>query len=1383
MRKKSLFLRLAVFAAALTSALSINAQEPYAVYTSDNTTLTFYYDNDRSSRPGTTYDLNAATPEPAWVTDGTNAKVKQVVFNPSFAGARPMLTCQWFKEMKILTSIIGLENLNTSEVVRMDGMFSHCYKLTSLDLSSFNTSAVTEMSEMFRNCSALQTILVGDGWSLSDMAIAASNNMFAGCTRLVGGQGTTYDAVHVDATYAHIDHSSNPGYLTDKEEPAPYAVYTAADHTLTFYYDSDRSDHTGAIYDLNTYETNPGWYTDDTKDNVTRVVFDPSFADARPITTHGWFSGMKRLESIEGLEHLNTSEVTRMDNMFNGCEALTDLDLTSFNTAKVTSMENMFILCQGLQRIDLTSFNTAQVNNMEYMFYYCRSLRAIFVGPDWSTAGVYFLDSENMFYNCTSLVGSLGTTYDYNHTDKAYARLDGGPGNPGYLSDKNLPVPYVVYTADNTTLTFYYDAKRSYHTGTFYNLNADGNEPAWNTDGTKANVTRVVFDPSFADVRPTTTYSWFAGMENLVSIEDLEHLNTSEVTRMNYMFYGCKALIVLDLPSFNTSQVTRMDNMFGECSGLQRVDLSSFNTAQVTRMDNMFSGCSSLRAIFSGPDWSTEGLTNPDASERMFSGCESLMGGLGTMFDAAHIDKAYAHMDGGPSNPGYFADKNADVPYVMYTAAYNTLTFFYDNLRSHHEGVIYNLNTGRNNPAWVTDGTNVNVKHVVFDKSFADARPTTTYGWFSEMPIKTIEGLEYLNTSEVTNMAWMFKECMFLKSVDLSHFVTDKVTNMSGMFFDCQSVKSLDLSTFNTAGVEEMDFMFTRCVNLQTIYVGDGWSTAAVDDSEEMFNDCEKLVGSKGTTYSSDHKDAAYAHIDGGPSNPGYLCDIAPQPYVCYTAENSTLTFYYDNTRNTRPGMNFNLNTDDDNPAWHTNDISFNVNKVVFDSTFVDARPTSTYGWFHGMKYLRTIEGLALLNTSEVTRMDDMFNDCNELKSLDLSTFNTEKVTSMRGMFSLCVYVESIDLSSFNTANVAAMDSMFHACISLQTIYAGYGWTTAAVTSSENMFNDCLDLVGGLSTAYEPSHKDKEYARIDDAPDAPGYFTMHEEREAYACYTPDDNTLTFHYDFMRGKRSGTTYDLNTDDNQPGWTQDETNVSVTRVVFQPSFAYVRPTSTYDWFSRMENLRSIEGLEHLNTSEVTTMAWMFYNCQLLTSIDMRGFNTEKVTSMLFMFAGCTGLKILDLSSFNTPLVTNMEYMFSGCSNLRTIYVSDDWTTEAVTRSEDMFYDCLELVGGQGTAFNPDSWFIDKRYAHIDGGPDNPGYLTAKPAFIRGDVNDDLNVTIADVTALVNIILSRAATPASGVADVNADSKVTIADVTALVNIILGRDSEPQPEAPSM
>ena len=107
--------------------------------------------------------------------------------------------------------------LNTSEVTRMDAMFYRCYKLTSLDLSSFNTANVTDMSEMFRGSSALQTIYVGDGWQLSDMALTVSRNLFNDCTSLVGGQGTAYDANHVDADYAHIDGGpNNPGYFSEK---------------------------------------------------------------------------------------------------------------------------------------------------------------------------------------------------------------------------------------------------------------------------------------------------------------------------------------------------------------------------------------------------------------------------------------------------------------------------------------------------------------------------------------------------------------------------------------------------------------------------------------------------------------------------------------------------------------------------------------------------------------------------------------------------------------------------------------------------------------------------------------------------------------------------------------------------------------------------------------------------------------------------------------------------------------------------------------------------------------------------------------------------------------------------------------------------------------
>ena len=248
--------------------------------------------------------------------------------------------------------------------------------------------------------------------------------------------------------------------------------------------------------------------------------------------------------------------------------------------------------------------------------------------------------------------------------------------------------------------------------------------------------------------------------------------------------------------------------------------------------------------------------------------------------------------------------------------------------------------------------------------------------------------------------------------------------------------------------------------------------------------------------------------------------------------------------------------------------------------------------------------------------------------------------------------------------------------------------------------------------------------------------------EAYACYTPSNTTLTFYYDTQRSSRTGTTYDLNEGDNYTEWETDGINGSVTKVVFDPSFADARPTTTFDWFYDMTNLQSITGMSYLNTSEVTNMSWMFNHCNDLTS--------------------------LDLSNFNTSNVDRMTCMFYGCYNLRTIYVGNGWSTAAVTYSSDMFTGCTSLVGGQGTAYNSSNP-KDKTYAHIDGGTSNPGYFTDKNASLRGDVNGDGSVNISDVTALIDLLLSGG-TISNPAADCNQDSSVNISDVTALIDYLL-------------
>ena len=127
MKNKALLLRLVVLVTAVMCALGAAAAEAYACYTESNTTLTFYYDNLRSSRPGETFDLNTGSNSPAWDYEDLNENVRKVVFHSSFASARPASTCRWFANKLLLESIEGLNYLNTSAVTIMANMFSDSY--------------------------------------------------------------------------------------------------------------------------------------------------------------------------------------------------------------------------------------------------------------------------------------------------------------------------------------------------------------------------------------------------------------------------------------------------------------------------------------------------------------------------------------------------------------------------------------------------------------------------------------------------------------------------------------------------------------------------------------------------------------------------------------------------------------------------------------------------------------------------------------------------------------------------------------------------------------------------------------------------------------------------------------------------------------------------------------------------------------------------------------------------------------------------------------------------------------------------------------------------------------------------------------------------------
>lgn len=178
---------------------------------------------------------------------------------------------------------------------------------------------------------------------------------------------------------------------------------------------------------------------------------------------------------------------------------------------------------------------------------------------------------------------------------------------------------------------------------------------------------------------------------------------------------------------------------------------------------------------------------------------------------------------------------------------------------------------------------------------------------------------------------------------------------------------------------------------------------------------------------------------------------------------------------------------------------------------------------------------------------------------------------------------------------------------------------------------------------------------------------------------------------------------------PAWVGSSYKYYVTKVIITDSFKDVKPTSTWYWFNRLEYLATIQGMNNLDTSSVTSMCAMFEYCKKLKSLDLSSFNTSNTTDMMYMFRGCTELISLDLSSFNTSKVSSMDRMFYYCSSLQNIIVYDNWNVNKVSDSDKLFNNNTNLVGGAGTPYNESE--NTKKYAHIDGGTSNPGYFTTK------------------------------------------------------------------------
>ena len=598
-------------------------------------------------------------------------------------------------------------------------------------------------------------------------------------------------------------------------------------------------------------------------------------------------------------------------------------------------------------------------------------------------------------------------------------------------------------------------------------------------------IKHIVFDKSFSTYTPTSLYSFFEKLTNLETITGLEYLNTANVTDMRRMFFNC-TLTSLDVSKFNTAKVTDMSVMFYGCSKLISLDVSKFNTANVTNMNSMFSDCSKLTSL-DVTNFNTENVTDMNS---MFYKCSALTSLDVSKFNTGNVtDMSYMFYK-------CSALTSLDVTNFN-TANVKNMVYMFSNCSALTSLDVTNFNTANvekigymfSNCSALTslDVTKFNTENVMY---MADM--------FSNCSALTSLDVTNFNTANVKNMSYMFSNCSALLSLDVANFNTAKVTDMSYMFSSCVALTSLYLTNFNTEKVTNMGQMFSGCQALTTIYASSKFVTTQVSDSRFMFYNCKKLKGEEECT-NDKATDKTYAKIEGGYFSGGI-------PRVKYA--DGTLTFFLA-SKETLGENEYELNSGKNLPEW-VKKHSLGITKVVFDTSFANARPTSCYMWFYLCGNLNQVEGIKNLNTKEVTDMAGMFCKCRDLSSLDVSGFNTEKVTDMSEMFYECISLKLLDVAKFNTANVKSMSNMFNncqnlaslnvtnfntanvtnmqgmfsGCPALTTIYASDKFVTGQVTDGSNMFSNCINLKGFIDCKNNSDKTDHTYANY-----KTGYFT------------------------------------------------------------------------------------------------------------------------------------------------------------------------------------------------------------------------------------------------------------------------------------------------------
>lgn len=921
----------------------------------------------------------------------------------------------------------------------------------------------------------------------------------------------------------------------------------------------------------------------------------------------GAFAWMEKLETLK-LGNFNTSSATDMGSMFIGDSVLKSLDVSSFDTSNVTNMANMFDRCRALTTLNVSNFETANVTNMSKMFQWCNGLVALDVSS-FDTSNVTNMGS--MFNGCSGLTSLDVSGFDTSNVTSMYemfndcnglAALDVSGFNMGKVTDIAR-----MFRACQKVTTF--DVS-NWNTSNIQNMN-----------GTFLHCNALkTLDVSRWDTSACTNMANLFGYTTNLESVDLSNWDTSKVITFAVMFQQ-SGMRTLDLSSFDTSSAQSMYQMFLYMSYLESLDVSGWNVSNVIDFHGMFdrvwalkyldiSGWSDTRTdankdgmfrilgnvptsatqtIKMSPNYRfAQGASND--SQGAFQACSWYMNGQAKADGSAYSNTDIVTMYNSPTSA--LPRPTEDVTWTtVKTAQTYTVEFSLENYPS---------------PTYVADGSRTKTFTVPAGTTVgAPGAADVSYGSYKLIGWGKNSSPSLGDTPEVVPGGAV------AVNANLKYWAIYDRKTLSTVYFD---------DNYEGVTIKPSPIAMRQGVNLylpesgSQLHAGDqaipqvqvptraGWVFAGYFDTPEAEGGTMMLT-SAGTLTS-----AAYNKYNGTPETyydatwyarwipasedlgiKAAIYGTAPD-YTLWIGTGAEPATIDGKAKAYGPFLHVGQSTAsaDDNSPWNIYAKDIKIAQIG-----TGTRPTSTMYWFSGMQDLTQIEGLAHLDTSQVTNMAHMFSYTG-LTTLDLRTFDTHNVTNMGSMFGHSANLTSIDMSSFDTSNVTEMTNMFNYVSSVKEFDVS-SFDTSNVTHMINMFLNC-----------------KSVERLDLS-----------------------NFNTSNVQSMASMFS--------------WCDKLMSVDVS------SFDTSNVTSMAGMFRGNPNLTEIRGLEGFDTSNVTNMNAMFSTCGKLTALDLSNFNTSKVTDMSAMFDGCSALATLDLSSFDTSNVTNMGWMLRNCKSLKALDIS--------------------------------------------------------------------------------------------------------------------------------